>query len=82
MGRSKLNGVREFALTQGWLEPDLPLPYDAELAGIFGRNTGVARNCISSLEPFRDLICTSFDAGVQGTTMYGDRDRAVSDPRP
>jgi len=71
MGRGKLKGVRKLALARGWLEPDRPLPDDAELAGIFGRNPGVARSCISTLEPFRDLIRSWFEAGVQGTTMYG-----------
>ena len=71
MGRGKLKGVRKVALERGWLGLDRPLPDDAELAGIFGRDPGVARSCISTLEPFRDLIRSWFDAGVQGTTMYG-----------
>jgi hypothetical protein len=69
MGRSKLKTVRQVALTHGWLDPGRPLPDDAELAGIFGRDPKVPRSCISTLEPFRDLVRGWFNAGVQGTTI-------------
>ena len=38
MGRGKLKTVRQVALARGWLDPARPLPDDAELAAIFGRN--------------------------------------------
>ncbi|MGF6759676.1 transposase [Paraburkholderia sp. GAS42] len=75
MGRSKLKTVRQVALTHGWLEPGRPLPDDAELAGIFGRDPKVPRSRISTLEPFRDLVRGWFDAGVQGTTIFGALER-------
>jgi Integrase core domain len=70
MGRSKLKTVRQVALTHGWLDPGRPLPDDAELAGIFGRDPKVPRSRISTLEPFRDLVRGWFDADVQGTTIF------------
>jgi transposase len=70
MGRSKLKTVRQVALNQGWLDPGRPLPDDAELAGIFGRNPKLPRSCVSTLEPFRDLLQGWFDADVQGTTIF------------
>ncbi|MEM5389606.1 hypothetical protein VSR68_39580 [Paraburkholderia phymatum] len=75
MGRSKLKTVRQVALAHGWLDPGRPLPDDAELAGIFGRDPRVARSCISSLEPFRDVVRGWFDAGVQGTTIFSALER-------
>ena len=65
MGRGKLKCVRKVTLERGWLELDRPLPDDAELAGIFGRDPGVARSCVSTLEPFRELIRSWFDAGAR-----------------
>lgn len=38
MGRGKLKTVRQVALARDWLDPGRPLPDDAELAAIFGRN--------------------------------------------
>jgi hypothetical protein len=75
MGRGKLKTIRQVALAHGWLDPGRPLPDDAELAGIFGRNPKVPRSCISTLEPFRDLVHGWFDAGVQGTTIFGALER-------
>ncbi|WP_225032055.1 DDE-type integrase/transposase/recombinase [Paraburkholderia sp. XV] len=70
MGRGKLKTVRQVALAHGWLDPGRPLPDDAELAGIFGRDPKVPRSRISTLEPFRDLVRGWFDADVQGTTIH------------
>ncbi|MEI6003022.1 hypothetical protein H3V53_39860 [Paraburkholderia bengalensis] len=70
MARSNLKTVRQVALAHGWLNPGRPLPDDAELAGIFGRDPKVARSCISSLEPFRELLRGWFDAGVHSTTIF------------
>jgi hypothetical protein len=64
MGRGKLKTV------QGWLDPGRPLPDEAELAAIFGRNPKLPRSCVSTIEPFRDLVRGWFDADVQGTTIF------------
>ncbi|MFP4897591.1 IS21 family transposase, partial [Paraburkholderia sp. EG304] len=53
MGRGKLKTVRQVALARGWLDPGRPLPDDAELAAIFGRNPKLPRSCVSTIEPFR-----------------------------
>lgn len=75
MGRGKLTTVRQVALTRGWLDPGRPLPDDAELAAIFGRNPKLPRSCVSTIEPFRDLVREWFDAGVQGTTIFSALER-------
>jgi transposase len=46
------------------------LPDDAELAAIFGRNPQFPCSCVSTIEPFRDLVRGWFDADVQGTTIF------------
>jgi hypothetical protein len=73
MGRGKLKTVRQVALAHGWLDPGGPLPDDAELAGIFGRDPKVPRSRISTLEPFRDLVRGWFDAdvGSGANSRYG-----------
>lgn len=70
MGRGKLKTVRQGALDRGWLDPGRPLPDDAELAEIFGRNPQLPCGCVSTIEPFRDLVRGWFDADVQGTTIF------------
>ncbi len=51
MGRGKLKTVRQVALARGWLDPGRPLPDDAELAAIVGRNLKLPRSCVSTIEP-------------------------------
>lgn len=75
MGRGKLKTLRRVAHEQGWLDPGRPLPDDAELAAIFGRNPKLPRSCVSTIEPFRDLVRGWFDADVQGTTIFGALER-------
>jgi hypothetical protein len=75
MGRGKLKTVRQLAQEHGWLEPGRPLPDDAELAAIFGRNPKLPRSCVSTIEPFRDIVRGWFDAGVQGTTIFSALER-------
>ncbi|MEM5300293.1 DDE-type integrase/transposase/recombinase, partial [Burkholderia sp. JPY481] len=70
MGRGKLKTVRQLALARGWLDPGRPLPDDAELAAIFGHNPKLPRSCVSTIEPFRDLVRGWFNADVQGTTIF------------
>lgn len=43
---------------------------DAELAAIFGHNPQLPRSCVSTIEPFRDLVRGWFEADVQGTTIF------------
>ena len=55
MGRGKLAALRELAERQGWLEPDAPVPDDAEIAATPGP-PHKARSTVSGLEVHRALI--------------------------
>ena len=70
MGRKKLATIRDAALQHDWLDPARPLPDDAVLAAMFGRNPQLPRTCVSTLEPFRELITQWFNADIQGTTIH------------
>jgi hypothetical protein len=70
MGRKKLATIRDAALQHDWLNPARPMPDDAVLAAMFGRNPQLPRTCVSTLEPFRDLITQWFNADIQGTTIH------------
>lgn len=70
MGRKKLATIRDAALQYDWLNPARPMPDDAVLAVMFGRNPQLPRTCVSALEPFRELITQWFNADIQGTTIH------------
>ncbi len=55
MGRYKLSGLRKTAKAQGWLNPDLTLPDDAQLAAVLGKPA--AKSSTTSLtEPYHDEV--------------------------
>ncbi len=70
MGRKKLAQVREMASEQGWLTPESILPDDAILAALFARKVGVPVSCVSTLEPWRELVTQWHAAGIQGATIH------------
>lgn len=70
MGRNKLAQVREIALAQGWLVPESILPDDTILATLFARKSGLPVSCVSTLEPWRELVTKWHAAGIQGTTIH------------
>ena len=70
MGRKKIAQVREVATARGWLAPEAQLPDDATLATLFARQAALPVSCVSTLEPWRDLITQWHNAGVQGTTIH------------
>lgn len=70
MGRKKLAQVREIAGEQGWLTPESILPDDAILAALFARKVGLPVSCVSTLEPWRDLVTKWHTAGIQGSTIH------------
>lgn len=70
MGRRKAGEVRELAVSRGWLDAQVPLPDDAELASTFERSATLPATCVSSLAPFHEQIKAWADAGIQGTTMH------------
>ena len=69
MGRRKAAALRQEALTRDWLEPDRPLPEDAEIAAVLGQPRR-ASSTVSSLEPRRDLIEQWHQQGVSGVVMH------------
>ncbi len=70
MGRKKLTSVRREAQTRGWLDPAQPLPDDTVIAGVFGRTPHLPNTCVSTVEPFREQICSWLAAGgVAATTI-------------
>lgn len=70
MGRKKLTTVRREAGARGWLDPSVPLPDDATIAGLFGRTPHLPHTCVSTVEPFREQVSNWAAAGVQGTTIH------------
>jgi transposase len=70
MGRKKLAQVREMASEQGWLTPESILPDDAILAALFARKAGLPVSCVSTLEPWRELVTKWHAAGIQGATIH------------
>ena len=69
MGRRKIARFRQSALKQGWLDPALPLPEDAELA----RHVHARKDdhlLPSLVEPYSDEVIACIKDGVQGTTIH------------
>lgn len=70
MGRKKIARVRQMAQERGWLDPDAPLPDDKTLAAVLARKEALPASCISTLEPWRELVTKWHAAGIQGTTIH------------
>jgi transposase len=70
MGRKKIAQVRQMAQERGWLDPDALLPDDKTLAAVLARKEALPASCISTLEPWRELITKWHAAGIQGTTIH------------
>ena len=69
MGRRKVAAFRALAVRRGWLNPDTPLPEDAQIAAIVGEARR-ARSTISTVEPFRELVRRWSAQGVQGVAIH------------
>ncbi len=69
MGRKKAGKVRELAKALGWLDREVPLPADAELAEVFSREP--APTAVSPLETHREVIEGWWKKGFQKTAIYG-----------
>ena len=69
MGRVKLAAVRRLAEAAGWLDPDRPLPEDAELAEQL-RPRAPRASSVSSVEAHRERVTKWWRDGVQGTTIH------------
>ena len=69
MGRTKVTELRHLAVKYNWLNPDLPLPDDVDLA----RHLQPRKddNLQPSLvEPYRNEVLTWWQEGIQGTTIH------------
>ena len=70
MGRHKLAALRALAAQHGWLDPQAPLPEDAQIAAALGAPRPAA-STVSTLQAHRERIAGWLDQGVQGTTILG-----------
>lgn len=70
MGRNKIAQVRAIADERGWLALDSVLPDDHVLASVFVRKEALPSSCVSTLEPWRDLVTRWHAAGIQCTTIH------------
>lgn len=70
MGRKKIAQVRETASEHGWLNADVTLPDDTQLAAVLARKETLSPRCISTLEPWRDQITQWHAARIRGKTIH------------
>ena len=73
IGRHKAAALRRLATEQGWLEVDQPLPADTMLSKVLQQQpaasaAGPGRR--SSVEPYREVVQTWCEQGIQATTIY------------
>lgn len=69
MGRSKATRFRELARAQGWLDPERPLPEDAEIAAALGRPK-LPVTAQSSIAAYRPLVEQWLAQGVSGVVIH------------
>ncbi len=71
MGRKKLGLLRQQAAQRDWLDPQQPLPEDAEMAAALQRHpAGPPTQCVSRLKEHEERIATWVAQGIQGTTIH------------
>lgn len=75
LGRPKLAQLRQYAMSNGWLDPANPLPEEAVLAEVFGK-TRPAASTQSLLEPHRERIAQWMQAGAAGTVILSHLQRS------
>ena len=69
MGRSKAARFRELAHAQGWLDPERPLPEDAEIAAALGQPK-LPVTAQSSIAAYRPLVEQWLAQGVSGVVIH------------
>lgn len=69
MGRSKAARFRELARAQGWLDPERPLPEDAEIAAALGQPK-LPATAQSSIAAYRPLVEQWLGQGVSGVVIH------------
>ena len=69
IGRPKAKALRQLAESQGWLDPDHPLPDDAELSLAFNPSSSQT-SAESSVEPYREQVTEWVQQGIQTKTIH------------
>lgn len=69
IGRPKAKALRQLAESQGWLDPDQPLPDDAELSSAL-RPPPERSVAQSSVEPYRECVTEWVRQGIQAKTIH------------
>jgi len=69
MGRSKAARFRQLAHAQGWLDPERPLPEDAEIAAALGQPK-LPVTAQSSIAAYRPLVEQWLGQGVSGVVIH------------
>lgn len=70
MGREAAAKLRKKAKKAGWLDPDQPLPSEAELHEALRRPKVNQARARSSLAPYRETIEQWAEDGIRGTTIH------------
>jgi transposase len=69
IGRPKAKALRAVAATQGWLNPDTPLPDEAVFAKVFA-DTTMEKRAPSCVEPYRSEVQRWAEQGIQCRTIH------------
>ena len=69
IGRKKVGIIRKLAILQGWLDPELSLPDELELATHFAEKLKKV-STTSLILPHHDQVKAWQESGVQGTTIH------------
>ena len=71
-GRKKIKGIRQIAVQQGWLNPEVSLPDNQELAKLLNGAEKSSRPIIhaSSVFPYEKQIVDWHQQGIQTTTIH------------
>ncbi len=69
IGRPKAKALRQLAQSQGWLDPEKPLPADTELLRAL-RHSPERPAAQSSVEPYRARVSEWVQQGIQAKTIH------------
>lgn len=70
MGRAKCKALRTLAESQGWLDPQAPLPSEALIASVVGNIHKPRPQQTAKAEPHRDFIKQCIDMGVSARVIH------------
>lgn len=69
LGREKVAVLRVVAKTQGWLQSEVPLPDEAQIAALVAQHKR-SPSTVSRAEPWRELLTDWQGRGVAGNVMH------------